>query len=421
MTILYALVVRERTSWRRRANLREAASAASRASALSSQACAAARSAGASVFNSRRASAKSLRSAAAVTRATMAPRSLPTASVRSMRTSFAAPACRRSTMPVPVVAASGAAATVSARCRASRGSARRRRHAGGRKGVQRLQRIGIGRERLRRRELRRIGIAVAHRDVEQRRRHDTAQRLVVRRLGVGDLLALLRELGALRLAGALELREALVEGGEIGGRRQSRGADFASLTAQASFSACARAASSLRSAATDFSSASMPRAPMAGSAAGLLALASTPATRPLSASTVAPVDLRRGRRRLHGGPAQRPADRDHECGCHGAGKRRDHPGRNRRGMQRGLRSQARRRPARRRRTFRTLRTAGLLGAACPAAGLRLGRRPAAGSRLRLPRGRWWAGCAWHGRTRGANPASSGLSSAIVTVPHTYMP
>ena len=70
----------------------------------SSQACAAARSAGSSVFNSRRASLKSLRSAAAVTRATTAPRSLPTVSVRSILTSLAAPACRRSTMPVPVVA-----------------------------------------------------------------------------------------------------------------------------------------------------------------------------------------------------------------------------------------------------------------------------------------------------------------------------
>ena len=37
-----------------------------------------------------------------------APRSLPTASLRSMRTSLAAPACSRSTMPVPVVELSGA-------------------------------------------------------------------------------------------------------------------------------------------------------------------------------------------------------------------------------------------------------------------------------------------------------------------------
>jgi hypothetical protein len=47
---------------------------------------------------------KSFRSAAAVIRATTAPRSLPAVSVRSILTSLAAPACRRSTMPVPVVA-----------------------------------------------------------------------------------------------------------------------------------------------------------------------------------------------------------------------------------------------------------------------------------------------------------------------------
>src|SRR3981081_2091923 len=48
-----------------------------------------------------------LRTPAAGTRATTAPRSLPTASARWMRTSFAAPACRRSTRPEPVVEFSG--------------------------------------------------------------------------------------------------------------------------------------------------------------------------------------------------------------------------------------------------------------------------------------------------------------------------
>ena len=52
------------------AKLRDAASAASRASALSIHPCAAARSAGASDFSSRLASLESLRSAAAVIRAT---------------------------------------------------------------------------------------------------------------------------------------------------------------------------------------------------------------------------------------------------------------------------------------------------------------------------------------------------------------
>src|SRR4051794_20050640 len=56
-------------------NWREAASAASRASTFSSHPCAAARSAGSSLFNSFRASLKSLRNAAAVIRATTAPRS----------------------------------------------------------------------------------------------------------------------------------------------------------------------------------------------------------------------------------------------------------------------------------------------------------------------------------------------------------
>ncbi|MGY4328545.1 hypothetical protein ACVWWG_002962 [Bradyrhizobium sp. LB7.2] len=67
------------------------------------------------------------------------------------------------------------------------------------------------------------------------------------------------------------------------------GADFASFRAPAVLSDCARRlAMSLRRPVADFSSASI-RASMAGSAAGLPALASTAATRPLSASTVAPV------------------------------------------------------------------------------------------------------------------------------------
>src|SRR6185437_970384 len=95
------------------ANWREAASAASRASALSIQDWAAARSAGASVFNSRRASFESLRSAAAVTRATMAPRSVPDASMRCRWTSFSARACNRSIRVVPVVSLFSAAGGVS--------------------------------------------------------------------------------------------------------------------------------------------------------------------------------------------------------------------------------------------------------------------------------------------------------------------
>src|SRR6185369_10422017 len=65
------------------------------------------------------------------------------------------------------------------------------------------------------------------------------------------------------------------------------GADFASFRALAVLSDCARRlAMSLRRLPADFSSASI-RATMAGSAAGLPALASTAATRPFKASTVA--------------------------------------------------------------------------------------------------------------------------------------
>ena len=74
------------------------------------------------------------------------------------------------------------------------------------------------------------------------------------------------------------------------GGAASRGADFTSLIAEASFSDCARwAASSLRSAASDFSSASA-RAAAAGSgaaAAGLPTLDSTPARRAARSSMAA--------------------------------------------------------------------------------------------------------------------------------------
>src|SRR5215470_12356208 len=72
----------------------------------------------------------------------------------------------------------------------------------------------------------------------------------------------------------------------------SRGADLTSFNALPSLSDCERRpAISLRNAPTDFSSAST-RAAVAGSAAeavGLLTLASTLATRPLNASTIAVV------------------------------------------------------------------------------------------------------------------------------------
>ena len=88
------------------ANLRDASSAARRASTLASQACAAVRSAGGNDFNSRSVNARSLCTAADVTRATMLPRSVPVPSVRSMRISLEAPACRRSTSPALAAAAS---------------------------------------------------------------------------------------------------------------------------------------------------------------------------------------------------------------------------------------------------------------------------------------------------------------------------
>ena len=68
-----------------------------------------------------------------------------------------------------------------------------------------------------------IGVVMANGDVEQGGGDHVAQRLVVRRLGIGDLFALLRDLRACGGAGALELRDAVVEGGEAGrGRRIAR-------------------------------------------------------------------------------------------------------------------------------------------------------------------------------------------------------
>ena len=181
----------------------------------------------ASVFNSRRASVRSLRSAAAVTRATMLPRSLPTASARCTRTSFAAPACRRSIMPLPVVAVSAAGGasfgTMATELAAQRG---RVRHAGRGKCFERFQAHRHSATAPWRRQARCIGIAVPHRHVEQGRRHDTAQaassagllsadlarQLGLRRLDAGDL-------GLLRLRRALDLRDALVDGGKIHGGR----------------------------------------------------------------------------------------------------------------------------------------------------------------------------------------------------------
>lgn len=57
---------------------------------------------------------------------------------------------------------------------------------------------------------------MANGDVEQGRRHHMAQRLVVHRFRVGDLLALLCEFRTFGLAGTFELSEAVVESGKIG-------------------------------------------------------------------------------------------------------------------------------------------------------------------------------------------------------------
>ena len=121
---------------------------------------------------------------------------------------------------------------------------------------------------------RRIGIADPHQHIEQRRRHQAAQRQVVGRLGVGlgigELAALLRDLGALRPHLALDLRDAFIDRGEI--RRRGAvaarrgfhivdgGREFVALRPRCREFGAQRG--------DDFSSASM-RAAAAGSGTGL--------------------------------------------------------------------------------------------------------------------------------------------------------
>ena len=88
------------------------------------------------------------------------------------------------------------------------------------KTIERLQRIRIGRQRFRRRQRRRIGIADPDQNIEQRRRHDAAQRHVVGRLGI--LPCAISALCA--RGGALEAGDALVDRRTDPARRRIRAA-----------------------------------------------------------------------------------------------------------------------------------------------------------------------------------------------------
>jgi hypothetical protein len=230
---------------------------------------------------------------------------------------------------------------------------------------------------------------------------------VVGRLGVGlgyrQLAALLRDLGALRPHLALDLRDALVDPGEIG-RRGAVAArrDFTSLMADASFSPCARVAASSRAAPRLFFPAPRSRA-AARIGHGLADLGSSPATRAVRPS-IGGTELRAGGRRgLNRRPAQHPADADHQRSRDRAGDRRDDPGRDRPGRRSA--------PAIPRRPLGGLGVGSRLGAlgvrSAALFGLAryFGRLEVDGRRLAL-----------RPAESGSDPVSSGLSSTIAAVP-----
>ena len=253
--------------------------------------------------------------------------------------------------------------------------------------------------------------------IEQRRRHHAAQRHSSAGLASAALLSasLLPccAISALCARIALSiLREAFIDRGEI---RRSRAVaarrDFTSLTAEASFSLCARvAASSPRSAATRFFQRSI-RAARRDRARRLPAFDSRPATRAVRSSTAAAIELRRGGGACTG-PAQHPADADHERRRNRAGDRRDDPGRNRRRSRCGSRRR---------------RSAGSLPRTTPASprrrlrlGWRFGRlcrqNSSASSETSVASRSMVGGCALGRSESGSGPVSSGLSSTIAAVP-----
>ncbi len=233
---------------------------------------------------------------------------------------------------------------------------------------------------------------MANRDVEQGCRHHVAQRLVVHCLGIGDLLALLRELGPFGLAGAFELGDALVEGSEVGrGSRGGRRGLYIVQRARGLLGLRAQIGDVAAQGANGFFPARRSARPSPDRPTGLPALASTAATRPFRASTVALVTCgAAGGACTAGQPSIQPtaittaAAAAPEIGATTQGDT-------------GADATAACASA------RSGSTSGLLGfhllrwSAQPLAGP---PSPVAGWRLRSPRGRWWAECAWHGRTRG---------------------
>ena len=247
---------------------------------------------------------------------------------------------------------------------------------------------------------------MANGDVEQGGGDHVAQRLVVRRLGIGDLFALLRELGALRSC----WRARAARCGRRGRRGRTRPPHRAARISHRSmrWRSCriARANWRCRRAGCRRISPARRAAPtMAGSAAGLPALASTAATRPLSASTVAPVTCgAAGGACTAGQPSAQPTAITTAAAA---------------APENGAMTQGEMAPdataaCASRCSGSALAVSDLAvstsassapacsALACPAEGCASGStaNPAAGSRLRSPRGRWSAGCAWHGRTRG---------------------
>ena len=270
------------------------------------------------------------------------------------------------------------------------------------KRIERLQRIRIRRQRFRRRQRRRIGIADPDQDVEQGRRHDAAQRHVVGRFRVGSLASasLLPCCAISALCariGASICGDAFVDRGEIRRRgAPSRGADFTSLTrSRELFRLRARGRELAAQRGERFLQRARCARPRAGSAQALrlLAFDSRPATRAVRSSIAAALTCGGGRRGgLHRGPAQQPADADHQRGRDRAGDRRNDPRRNRlRDGGLGDRLSATRLAARLGR--------GAASAAAPARARLAGSR--ARSTPRSPRDRWSAARAWAGPDRAA--------------------
>ena len=146
-------------------------------------------------------------------------------------------------MPLPVVGVSGGGDSFGTSVEQLAAQRGRRWDACRRKCIERLQLVRVGRERLRGRERAakgspwRTATSSSAAATTRRKRH------VVLRLGVRDLLVLLRDLGGLRTAWrarAASMRSSTAERSTVGAAAASRGADFASLTAVASLSDCAR-------------------------------------------------------------------------------------------------------------------------------------------------------------------------------------